>query len=190
MPGPVCERLLIVEDVSALRRSFEAALAPRARQVRSVGLASEARQLLRELRPDLLLLDVALPDGTAFDVLDEARAAAVSPAVVVVSGQAGPEATFRLAQLGVRAYVPKPVTAQALDDAVTRALTEPADLEPHVRAVVGRKPLQEVEHDVRSAMVREALGRTGGSRRGAARLLSVSRQLLQHVLRNHDGLAG
>jgi two-component system, response regulator RegA len=48
---------------------------------------------------------------------------------------------------------------------------------------VGRVPLHELEAEVRHAMLGEAIARAEGSRRGAARLLSVSRQLMQHMLR-------
>jgi hypothetical protein len=43
--------------------------------------------------------------------------------------------------------------------------------------------IHDVEELARGTMVREALARSQGSRTGAARLLRVSRQLLQHILR-------
>jgi transcriptional regulator with PAS, ATPase and Fis domain len=62
-------------------------------------------------------------------------------------------------------------------------MSEPPDLAPHLKSAVGLVPIKSVEQTVRSTMVSEALARGGGSRRAAARVLSISRQLLQHILR-------
>jgi transcriptional regulator with GAF, ATPase, and Fis domain len=48
---------------------------------------------------------------------------------------------------------------------------------------VGQLGLREMEDQVRRSMVEEALSRSAGSRRSAARLLNVTRQTLQHILR-------
>jgi len=183
----VADAALVVEDAPALRSSLMFALEPRARVVRGAGSVIEAVRLLDELAPDLVVLDVVLPDGTAFDVLRRAATLSPAPRVVAISGCAEPEATFRLAELGVRAFVPKPVRADALHAAVDVAFSRPPDLAQHLRASVGLRPIFEVEEEVRRTMVSEALARADGSKRKAARLLSVSRQLLQHILR--QGLA-
>jgi DNA-binding response OmpR family regulator len=178
------ERLLIVDDSPALLRSLSEALAHRARHVETAASISAARALLRGFEPELLVLDVALPDGSAFDLLTDFDGSKRTPAVIALSGAAGPADGFRLAAVGVREYLQKPVTAAALTAAVDRALNQPPDLRPHLRALVGHRPLKELEAEVRDVMVDEALMRARGSRRGAANLLSLSRQLLQHILRN------
>jgi DNA-binding NtrC family response regulator len=71
-----------------------------------------------------------------------------------------------------------------LSAAIHDALEVAPDLRPALKQLVGHKPLAEVETEVRAVMLEEALSRTGGSRRGAARLLSMSRQLVQYVLRS------
>jgi DNA-binding NtrC family response regulator len=81
-------------------------------------------------------------------------------------------------------FVPKPLDLDTLDRAVDQALSQPPDIVPIVRAVVGHAPVHEVEGIVRRTMIEEALGRTRGSKTAAARILSVSRQLLQHMVRS------
>jgi two-component system response regulator RegA len=102
---------------------------------------------------------------------------------VAMSGTAEPGESFRLAQLGVRTYLHKPLRLDELEAALVYARTAPADLRPYARGLVGLRPIHEVEEELRKTMVEEALARAGGSRSGAARLLAVSRQLLQHMLR-------
>lgn len=177
------ERLLIIEDNPRLRSALSRSLAMRARDVQAVAKVSEALELLHGYQPELIILDFSLPDGDAFDVLRAVIELQPAPSVVAISGIAKPLDAFQLALLGVRAFVPKPLDEARLQAAIDRALERGPDLTPHLRAAVGHRGLHEVEQEVRAAMVSEAMARAHGSRNRAARLLSISRQLLQHVLR-------
>lgn len=180
------ERALVVEDDRDHRELVVEILGRRGWAVKACGSSVDAIELIRGWQPDLVVLDVCLPDGDALEVLSRVTDLVPAPTVVVVSGSAGPEAGVRLGAGGVRAYVPKPLSRERLDQAIDESLTEAPDLRPHIRASVGHRSLHEVEGEVRETMIDEALGRVEGSRRGAARLLDVSRQLLQHVLRKRD----
>lgn len=177
--------VLIVEDSTALVQALEAALTERGGTftVTSCGTVAQAQRLLEELQPELLLLDVHLPDGDAFDVLRTARTLRPLPIIVAMSGQASTDESFRLGQWGVRAYLPKPLDLASLNATLDSALAQPPDLEPHLRASVGHTAIKDVEHLVRETMVDEALAQATGNRRQAARLLRISRELLQHILR-------
>ena len=50
------------------------------------------------------------------------------PAVVAISGSAAPRESFRLAQLGVRAFLSKPIDLTSLDETLETVLAEPPDL--------------------------------------------------------------
>lgn len=176
------ERALIVEDDPALcaalarlvrrwgARVFEA-------HTRSGGIARLDEQ------PQLLVTDVRFPDGDASDLVREAASRRPAPVIVAMSGQASPEEAFRLGQLGVRAYVGKPMTVESFTRKVRIALSEPPDLEPMLAATVGTAPLREVQEEVRRVMVAQALALADGNASGAARLLGVSRQAIQQSLR-------
>ncbi len=177
------ERVLVVEDNLTLATTLESALKHRFADVRRAASVKEARQRLDGWQPGLVLLDVVLPDGTALDVLDLLEGLVPAPAVVSISAEAEPEQAFKLAQRGVRIFLPKPVSLEGLERALKQALETAPDVEPHLRQVVGHQPLRAVEQQVRKVMVGEALGRAKGSLRGAAKLLNVSRQVLQHFLK-------
>ena len=177
------DTLLIVEDAAPLGASLSDALRPCAREIGWVSTAQAAIAAMRDAIPDLIVLDVALPDGSAFDVLDAMATLPRAPAVVAMSGTADPAQSFMLALRGVRQFVSKPFSKEQLLAAITEALKTPPDLVPLVRQTVGMRGLHEVEEELRSTMLSEALARACASRRGAAQLLSVSRQLLQHMLR-------
>jgi two-component system response regulator RegA len=185
-PLPSIDRLLIVEDCAQLRHTLTTVFAPRVGSVRTVGSVAEAQIALKAFDPDLLVLDFALPDGDGFDVLTLVAAQERLPAIVAMSGSAAPGEAFRLAQLGVRAFVSKPINLDELEDAVAQSLTSAPDLQPLLRASVGHRSVHDVEDQVRATMVTEALARTEGSKKGAARLLAISRQLLQHILKRDN----
>lgn len=178
---------LVVDDDSSLRRAVTAALEGHVSELRSCGDLHSARAILETWEPSILLLDVSLPDGSAFDLLDQLRRRVPTPAIVAMSGVATPNDSFRLAQLGVRCFLTKPFQAKDVQRAVADALLGEVDIEPHLRAAVGRLPMQQVQNQVRTVMVGEAMARAGGNRRGAARLLHISRQLLQYMLKRIDG---
>lgn len=180
------ERVLVIEDDVALRTAIVRIIGGWGdAELVEAGTAAEARKILAESpRPDLIIIDVWLQDDTAFGVLDAAAELSPAPLIVAMSGKASPDEAFRLAQLGVRAYLHKPFSAQELADTVETARNESPNLEPLITASVGRVPMRELQREVRRVMVKEALAQTEGSRSGAARLLNVTRQAVQQILRS------
>ena len=133
-----------------------------------------------------MITDVALPDGDAFGLLDLAAQRRPAPVAVAVSGQTSTEDAFRLAQVGCRAYLEKPFDLDRLAECVEKALSEAPKLDALVAASVGRTPMRELQTEVRRVMVEQALAKAEGSRSGAARLLSVSRQAVQQMVRERE----
>ena len=74
--------------------------------------------------------------------------------------------------------------AALLESAVQRAAEAAPSLEPVITARVGQVPMRELQREVRRVMVKEALAKTEGSRSGAARLLHVTRQAVQQIVRS------
>lgn len=184
LPRMELRTALLVEDCSALHAPLLEILREFAVHVDvSASCTDAVRRLRSGTPPQLILLDVCLPDGSALDVLDALQGREPMPALVALSGSSDAATAFRLAERGVRAFVPKPVCASRVREAVAQTLTAPPDLSTLARAAVGRIPIHSVEEQVRDTMLSEALAQSGGNRRAAARLLSISRQLLQHMIR-------
>ena len=104
-------RVLVVEDDDQLRRIITANLVARGHEVRQASDASMALAALAEQQPDLLILDINLPDRTGWDVLREAR---LPDAVRVLMLTAVPVSPKRLAEFRPVAYLPKPFPLEAL----------------------------------------------------------------------------
>ncbi len=179
------ERVIVVEDDAPLRAAITRGVRSWGTSVAEAGTSAEAKKLLANGKlPDLVIIDVRLPDESVFEVLDFIDELAPAPMVVVMSGKASPEEAFRLAQRGVRAYLAKPISSEELALAVDSARREAPTLEPLISASVGHVPMRELQREVRRVMVKQALAQAEGSRSGAARLLEVSRQAVQQIVRD------
>lgn len=67
------QRALIVDDSDVLRRLIEMCLKPAGFEMASASNGTEALAVAESFAPDLVLLDIGLPDMTGWDVLDELR---------------------------------------------------------------------------------------------------------------------
>ena len=116
---PGVTSVLIVDDHPSFRASARALLQAEGFEV--VGEAADGAEALRaaeELHPDVVLLDVQLPDTDGFDVAARlTRGAANAPAVVLTSSRDGSDFGPLVAYSGARGFVPKAeLSAAALAD--------------------------------------------------------------------------
>ena len=111
-PRAAYSRVLIVEDEATLRRIIAINLSSRGLLVSEAGTAEAAVAAVAQERPDLILLDINLPDRTGWDVLRELRRRETDvPTIVISAVRANPS---RLAEFHPLAYLPKPFPIEAL----------------------------------------------------------------------------
>ena len=179
-------RVLLVEDDAAARRVLSRVMRRWGGfEIEVAADEREATEALARFRPDVLLLDLHLGEkgGSGIRVAEVAVGMEPAPAIVVISGLADRTETFRLAQLGAHAYLEKPFAPSELEAAIVQALEHPPDLGPLLRATVGKRSLKEVVAEARVVMTKQAVARTGGNRTDAARILEITRQNVQAILR-------
>ena len=112
MSAPRYRNVLLVEDDDTFARVVERNLTARGVTVRRASSVAVACAAIAAERPDLLLLDINLPDRTGWDVLrDPATSAAHIPAIVLSGTPLRPE---RIAEFRPIAYLPKPFPLDAL----------------------------------------------------------------------------
>ena len=113
------KRVLLVEDEVTLRGIIARNLSARGHTVLEAGTAREALACLSVDRPDLLLLDINLPDRSGWDVLREMRRLGRSIPVVIVSAVRANAA--RIEEFHPLAFLPKPFPLEALLRVVEQA---------------------------------------------------------------------
>lgn len=125
--------LLLVEDDSDIAAMYALVLMEAGHDVRVSFDGRSALQSARRRRPDLVLLDVGLPDLDGFAVMDELRErdGTAGVPVVILSNYRTPEMTRRGVDLGAMAYLLKSDTAptqlRTRIDAWREALVPAAD---------------------------------------------------------------
>ena len=112
----VSRRVLLVEDDALLRDAFQLLLQDAGYEVAEAGSGAEALIAVRTARPDLILLDMGLPDMNGLDVARELRADPANATIVIVAltGRVGPEEKRACLGAGCNAYFGKPVSPKEL----------------------------------------------------------------------------
>ena len=121
------EKILIVDDDQDIRRLLGVRLKTKGYEVVFAGDAIAAVNQARHERPDLILLDLGLPAGDGYLVMERLKAmpALEGIPVIVVSAREEGATGARAAEAGAKAYVQKPIDNDELLAAVRSALGEP-----------------------------------------------------------------
>jgi len=116
-------RLAIVDDHCLVREGLKTILATASDIdiVGEAGSAAGAMTLLEEARPDLLLLDIALPDGDGLTVLDDVRAQFPDVRVLMLSMHSEPEYAVAATKGGASGLVGKDGSPSTLLEAIRTA---------------------------------------------------------------------
>ena len=105
-------RILIVEDEASIAEPFARLLRREGFETTVAGTAAEALSAARETEPDLVLLDLALPDGDGRDVCRTIRARSGVPIIILTARGTETDRIVGL-ELGADDYVVKPFSGAA-----------------------------------------------------------------------------
>lgn len=115
--------VLVVEDDPTLARSIARNLDARGYATRCALTVAGAAAAIREGCPEVVLLDIDLPDGSGWEVLRGLRAGDYADAAVIVMSALQPNRRL-CAELGTMAVLEKPFPMESLLRLVAQALAE------------------------------------------------------------------
>jgi CheY-like chemotaxis protein len=117
-------KILIVEDNFDFRRILEMWLRLRGHTGVAAESVEQALLVLEEEKPELVILDLIMPDADGYVLLEELRAdpAYVHLPVVVVTAQSAPSHRERVLQSGAQAFFQKPVRWREMSATIERLL--------------------------------------------------------------------
>jgi DNA-binding NarL/FixJ family response regulator len=164
-------RVLVVDDHAIFRSGVRAELAERVDVVGDAGSVPEAIELARMTRPDVILLDVHMPDGGGLAVLLAVAREQPTVRFLALSVSDAPEDVIELVRAGARGYVTKTISPNALSDAILRVAAGEAVFSPRL-----------------AGFVLDAL--SGGARAteddpDLARLTPREQEVLEHIARGY-----
>ena len=118
--------ILIIEDDAGAAEALERRLTSQGYDVRTAATGNQGLLLAKTDRPDLVILDLGLPDVDGFtvcqDLADSPETCGIP--VIVLSGMARPDVIRRSRAAGCQFYVRKPYDPSALLILVERAIEE------------------------------------------------------------------
>jgi two-component system KDP operon response regulator KdpE len=165
--------ILIVDDEPAIRRLLRAGLATQGYEIAEAGSLAEARTVLAKAPPDLVILDLGLPDGNGLDLLVEWRASGLELPIVILSSRTDETGIVAALDLGADDYVTKPFGIQELIARLRVALR-------HRLHQQGEKPIYQ-SGDLSVDLVRRIVKVRGAEVKLSPKEYEILRTLVQHA---------
>jgi DNA-binding NarL/FixJ family response regulator len=164
-------RIVLADDHPLVRAGVRRVLEgePRLELVGEAGSGAEALRVLRETRPEVLILDLNMPDGDGFAVLRQAAAVAPDTRIVVLTMHAQPEYVTRAVREGANAYLLKDLAVQDLVAAIDAVMSGGSFFSEHAQRALAQsvrnrgdddRPLARLTGREREVLVAVARGLT------------------------------
>jgi DNA-binding response OmpR family regulator len=143
--GTSMTRVLVVDDCPHARQTTQRALEQAGFEVELEAEGERALSAISEIAPDLMLLDLGLPDVSGFEVLLHLRTSSALP-VIVLSGRSAEADRVLAFELGADDYVVKPFLARELPARIRSVVRRTGSAVPSLRfgALEIRVPEREV----------------------------------------------
>jgi len=123
--------ILVVDDELGIRALLSEILADEGHTVELAENAGQARAARERSRPDLVLLDIWMPDVDGITLLKEwGSAGLLTMPVIMMSGHGTIDTAAEASRFGASAFLEKPITLQKLLKAVDQALSKPPGPRP------------------------------------------------------------
>ncbi|HMS04893.1 MAG TPA: response regulator [Burkholderiaceae bacterium] len=117
--------ILVVDDEHGIRELLSEILNDEGHQVDLAENAAQARAARQNSQPDLVLLDIWMPDTDGVSLLKEwSSAGLLSMPVIMMSGHATIDTAVQATRIGAHSFLEKPITLQKLLKAVEQALAK------------------------------------------------------------------
>jgi len=134
--------ILVVDDEMGIRELLNEILTDEGHTVYSAESAIQARTIREQMRPDLVLLDIWMPDTDGITLLKEwSNTGQLTMPVVMMSGHATIDTAVEATRIGALNFLEKPIALQKLLKTVSKALeSSPKYVEPEQERVVQSSP--------------------------------------------------
>jgi two-component system, NarL family, response regulator NreC len=142
-------RLLLVDDHAVVRSGLRMLLMSEEDMeiVGEAGNAAEALEAARLLKPDVVLMDIGLPDMSGIEATREIRKQHPDMAVVALTIHEDEEYFFKMLDAGARGYVPKRAAPEELITAIRAAAVDEVYIYPSLAKLLVRDYLSQ-DHSV------------------------------------------
>jgi len=132
----VSRRVVLVDDHGLFLAGVRAELGDAVEVVGEAGTVAEAIPLIRELGPEVVLLDVHLPDGSGAAIIDAVASERPDVRFLALSVSDAAEDVIAIIRAGARGYVTKTISGTELQEAIERVASGDAVFSPRLAGFV------------------------------------------------------
>ena len=147
--------LLFIEDDEAIRTALQLVLEDEGYEVAVAGDGETGIKMFGQIDPDLVLLDLRLPDISGFEVCRAIRRTSITP-VIMVTAQTDTSDLVNVFDAGADDYVTKPVVPKELAARIRAALRRTQSNEPFSSNAKSLNKIGDVEIDRSMSIVRKS----------------------------------
>ncbi len=115
-------RILIVDDEPSSLELLEVYLREKGYEVRCAKDGKECFETVASFKPDILVLDIRLPDADGLEILSRLKERGSAAHVIIMTAFHDMATTIKAMKLGAFEYIPKPIDVDELEVAIGRAL--------------------------------------------------------------------
>jgi DNA-binding NtrC family response regulator len=115
-------RILLIDDDPSIRFGVSDFLESHGFELDQAATCTEGERLYRAARPDAVILDYSLPDGTALELLPRLRGVDASVPILILTGHGSIELAVQAIKLGAEQFLTKPIELAALLSVLERLL--------------------------------------------------------------------
>jgi two-component system nitrogen regulation response regulator GlnG len=116
-------KLLLVDDEPSIQHAFRRVLRSPEFTVLTAGTASEGLELLKEQKPDVVVLDIHLPDASGLETLQRVQQIDARIPVILITGHGTTDLAIEAMKRGAFEYLLKPLELAPLRHLIDRAFT-------------------------------------------------------------------
>ncbi len=113
-------RALVVDDEADARELLSAVLHMKEAEVRTAGGVTEAMRIMTAWRPEIVIADIAMPDGGGYELIRRMRSEGIKAPAIAITAYAGDENRLRALAAGFQMHMPKPVELYELVVSIAR----------------------------------------------------------------------
>ncbi len=128
-------KILVIDDDSSIRETLDLYLTEEGYEVHTAPTGTDGLNTFTQVAPDVVILDIRLPDVNGFIILEDLREEDENVKVIMITAHHDMESTIRAMKEGAFDYIHKPVDVNELDIAIRKAL-HALEMEKKIKGLV------------------------------------------------------
>jgi len=115
-------KIIVIDDDRSISESLELYLSEEGHEVMTANTGTDGLNMVLQMSPDVVILDIRLPDIDGFTVLEDLKEENVEAKVIMITAHHDMDTTIKAMKEGAFDYIHKPINIDELDIAIQKAI--------------------------------------------------------------------